>query len=84
MKHQRRKDARMEERVYMSLWHILIAGVGVYELRNHKTKFSKILACGLIAFHTDGAIADMLDTKPLSQRILDSIVPHGTGCKKSR
>jgi hypothetical protein len=26
----------------------------------------------------------MLDTKPLSQRILDSIVPHGTGCKKSR
>lgn len=71
---KRRTEARVEERVYQSLWHLLIAGVGVYELRNHKTKLSKVLACGLIAFHTDGAIADLLDTKPLSQRILDRVL----------
>ena len=40
----------IEERIYKSLWHLLIAGVGVYELRNHRTKLSKVLACGLIAF----------------------------------
>lgn len=64
---------RIEEKVYKSLWHILIAAVGVYELRNHKTKISKILACGLIAFHVDGAIADITDSKPLSRRVLESI-----------
>jgi len=65
---------RIEERIYKSLWHVLIAGVGVYELRNHKTKLSKVLAVGLIAFHVDGAIADITDTKPLSRRVLESIV----------
>jgi len=38
------------ERAIKSLWHVMIATVGVYELRNHKTKVSKFLACGLIAF----------------------------------
>jgi len=70
----RRRNDRVEERVYKSLWHILIAGVGVYELRNHKTKFSKVLATGLIAFHVDGAISDIMDTKPLSQRVLDYVL----------
>ncbi len=64
---------RIEERIYKSLWHVLIAGVGVYELRNHKTKLSKVLACGLIAFHVDGAIADITDSKPLSRRVLEYV-----------
>lgn len=67
---------RIEERVYKSLWHILIAAVGVYELRNHKTKPSKVLACGLIAFHVDAALADALDAPPLSRRILGWIRPY--------
>ena len=71
------KGDRLEERVYKSLWHVLIAGVGVYELRNHKTKFSKFLACGLIAFHADAAIADALDVPPLSRRILEAVKPRG-------
>lgn len=61
------------ERVYMSLWHVLIAMVGVYELRNHKTTVSKVLATGLIAFHVDAAIADALDRPCLTRRILESI-----------
>lgn len=69
------KGDRVEERVYKSLWHVLIAGVGIYELRNHKTKTSKVLACGLIAFHVDAAIADALDIPPLSRRILDYVRP---------
>jgi hypothetical protein len=64
---------RIEERVYKSLWHILIAGVGVYELRNQKTKLAKVLACGLIAFHIDGAIADIIDAKPLSRQVLEYV-----------
>jgi hypothetical protein len=67
---------RVEEKLYKSLWHILIAGVGVYEFRHHKTYLSKILACGLIAFHIDGAIADITDSKPLSRCILDSVLPE--------
>lgn len=58
------------ERAVKSLWHVMIATVGVYELRNHKTKVSKVLACGLIAFHADAAICDALDTPTLFQRIL--------------
>ena len=69
------KGDRVEERVYKSLWHVLIAAVGVYELRNHKTKTSKVLACGLIAFHVDAAIADALDVPPLSRRILNAVRP---------
>ena len=69
------KGDRVEERVYKSLWHVLIAAVGVYELRNHKTKTSKVLAAGLIAFHVDAAIADALDVPPLSRRILSVLRP---------
>ncbi len=74
MAKQRNRD-RIEERLYKSLWHLLIAGVGIYELRNHKTKTSKFLACGLIAFHIDAAISDALDTPTLARRILDFVRP---------
>ena len=77
------KGDRIEERVYKSLWHVLIAAVGVYELRNHKTKTSKVLACGLIAFHADAAVADALDVPPLSRRILNWIRPHDRNTKGS-
>jgi len=58
------------ERVYKSAWHLLIAAVGVYELRNHKTKLSKVLACGLIAFHADAAICDALNIPTTPQRLI--------------
>ena len=58
------------ERLYKSTWHTLIAAVGFYELRNHKTKISKVLAVGLIAFHMDAAIADALDAPTTAQRLL--------------
>lgn len=61
---------QMEERTLKSAWHLLIAAVGVYELRNHRTKFSKLLACGLIAFHADAAVFDWLDKPTTLQRIL--------------
>ena len=73
--HMSRKGDRVEERVYKSLWHVFIAGMGVYELRNHKTKTAKVLACGLIAFHVDAAVADALDIPPLSRRILNVFRP---------
>jgi hypothetical protein len=71
----KRKGDRVEERVYKSLWHVLIAAVGVYEYRHHKSLASKVLSAGLIAFHVDAAIADALDTPPLSRRILESVRP---------
>lgn len=58
------------ERGYKSAWHLLIAAVGIYELRNHKTTLSKILACGLIAFHTDAAVCDALGTPTALQKLL--------------
>ena len=61
---------RTEEKILKSLWHLGIALVGVYELRNHRTKVSKVLACGLIAFHTDAAICDSLDRPTTLQRLL--------------
>jgi len=69
------KGDRIEERVYKSLWHVFIAVVGIYELRNHKTRTSKVLACGLIAFHVDAAISDALDEPPLTRRILNWVRP---------
>jgi hypothetical protein len=62
------------ERLYKSTWHTLIAAVGFYELRNHKTKISKVLAVGLIAFHMDAAIADALDAPTTAQRLLRSFI----------
>lgn len=72
---KRQNGDRVEERIYKSLWHVLIAAVGIYELRNHKSKTAKVLACGLIAFHVDAAISDALDAAPLSRRILDWVRP---------
>jgi len=69
------KGDRVEERVYKSLWHVLIAGVGIYEWRHNKSKISKALSAGLIAFHIDAAIADALDVPPLSRRILNTVRP---------
>lgn len=62
------------ERTYKSLWHLLIAGVGVYELRNHKTKLSKVLATGLILFHADAALCDALDVPTTPQRFLKRVL----------
>ena len=58
----------LEERVYKSAWHLLIALVGCYELKN-KSKMSKVLSCGLIAFHLDAAVADALG-KPTTAQVL--------------
>ena len=66
---------RVEEKVYKSLWHLLIAGVGVYELRNHRTKLSKVLAVGLIAFHVDAALCDAMDIPTTPQRWLRKLRP---------
>ncbi len=60
----------IEERVYKSLWHLLIAGVGLYELRNHRTRLSKVLAVGLIAFHADAAVCDLLGQPTTPQKLL--------------
>jgi hypothetical protein len=62
------------ERAYKSAWHLLIAAVGVYELRNHKTTLSKILACGLIAFHADAAVCDALGKPTTLQNILSKVI----------
>lgn len=67
---------RIEERIYKSLWHVAIVAVGIYEYRHHKSKTSKILSAGMIAFHIDAAVSDALDTDPLSRRILDWVCPH--------
>ena len=64
-----------EEKVLKSAWHAMIALVGVYELRNHRTKASKILACGLIAFHVDAAISDAMDKPTTLQRLLRRLKP---------
>jgi hypothetical protein len=61
---------------YRSLWHLLIASVGIYEMRNHrKTTFSRVLSLGLIAFHTDAAICDWLDQPTTAQRLLRRLRP---------
>ena len=61
------------ERVYKSLWHLAIACVGVYELRNHKSTASKVLAVGLIAFHADACVADAIGIPTTPQRIIRRI-----------
>ena len=63
------RDSKIE-RAYKSIWHALIAAMGFYELRNHKTKLSKVLAVGLIAFHMDACIADAMDVPTTAQRLL--------------
>ena len=68
-------EDRIEERAYKSAWHLLIAGVGCYELRNHRTKLSKVLACGLILFHSDAALCDALGVPTVFQRMLRKLRP---------
>lgn len=62
------------ERTYKSLWHLAIASIGFYELRNHKTLLSKVLACGLIAFHADAAICDAIGIPTTPQRFIKGIL----------
>jgi hypothetical protein len=59
-----------DERILKSLWHLGISLIGWYELKNHKTLISKVLAIGLISFHADAAICDWLDKPTALQRIL--------------
>jgi hypothetical protein len=59
-----------EEKVLKSLWHLMIAGVGCYELHANRTKLSKVLSIGLIAFHADAGICDALDQPTTLQRLL--------------
>jgi len=68
-------EARIKECIAKALWHAMIAVAGAYELRNHKTTASKVLACGLIAFHVDAAFADFWDKPTTLQRILGRILP---------
>ena len=63
-----------EERILKSLWHLGISLIGLYELRNHKTLTSKVLAVGLIGFHADAALCDWLDKPTTLQRILHSML----------
>lgn len=63
-------DRKRIERGYKSLWHAAIAGMGLFELRRNRTLFSRVLSCGLIAFHIDAAINDWLDTPTTPQRLL--------------
>jgi hypothetical protein len=65
------------ERIYKSAWHASIALVGLYELRTHRrTLFSRILACGLIAFHVDAAFCDALDVPTTLQRLVEKVSRH--------
>lgn len=59
-----------EEKVLKSLWHMLIAGVGCFELYTSRTKASKVLSVGLIAFHIDAGVCDALDVPTTLQRLL--------------
>jgi hypothetical protein len=56
----------------MSLWHLGLMLIGVFEFKTHKTKLAKTLAVGMILFHADAAIGDALDTpKCLSRYLLE-------------
>lgn len=65
---------RVEERIYKSGWHFLIALLAIAELKHHKSKVAKVLSLGVIAFHLDGAVADIRDSKPLARKILELLV----------
>ena len=62
----------VHERTYMSLWHLGLLGIGIYEYKTHKSWLGKVLAGGMILFHADAAIGDALDTpKCLSRYLLE-------------
>lgn len=62
------------ERTYMSLWHLALMTIGVYEFSTHKNRVAKFLACGMILFHADATIADALDRKSLSRILLEKAI----------
>jgi len=62
------------EKLYKGGWHAAIALVGLYEYKTHKSLLSKILAIGLITFHTDAAVCDYLEIPTTPQRILKKVL----------
>lgn len=58
------------ERTYMSLWHLALMGIGIYEYKVHKSRLSKVLAVGMILFHADAAISDAIDAPMCLSRYL--------------
>jgi hypothetical protein len=63
------------ERIYKSLWHLALVGVGIYEYNTHKSRLAKALSLGIIAFHVDAVITDALGLEHcLSRRVLDSVL----------
>ena len=62
------------EKLYKAGWHAAIACVGIYELRNHRTRLSKVLAIGLIIFHGDAAVCDLLEIPTTPQRFLRKVL----------
>ena len=67
------------EKLYKGGWHAMIAMVGLYEYKTHKSLLSKILAIGLIAFHTDAAVCDCLGISTTPQRVLKDLLDKRTG-----
>jgi hypothetical protein len=63
-------NASNEERILKSLWHAMIAAVGILEFRRNGSLAAKTLAVGLIAFHIDAAVFDALDRPTTLQRLL--------------
>jgi hypothetical protein len=62
------------EKLYKAGWHAAIAGVGIYEYRVHKTWLGKVLAVGLIAFHTDAAVCDWKGIPTTPQRVIKKVL----------
>lgn len=68
---QRSKSAEI---VLKAGWHVMIAGVGLYEYRHNKTRFSKFLSVCLMAFHVDASICDWLDVPTTPQRFFKKVL----------
>lgn len=66
-------EDRFEERIYKSIWHVALFGVGLFEYSHLKTKLGKALAIGMMAFHIDAAYADASDRKSLSRVLLERV-----------
>jgi len=65
------------EKVYKAGWHACIAMAGLYEYKTHKSLISKILAVGLIIFHTDAAICDWRGIPTTPQRFIKECLTSG-------
>lgn len=62
------------ERIYKAGWHTMIAGVGIYEFKVHRTLFSKILSVCLVAFHADAALADWRGVDTTLQKFIKNLL----------